>query len=125
MPPSYETTQMGVMAWAKNELEHIGRIASTKNPDLQYSYAQHTVSAMLHLRDAIKQMIRKEKSMGVRNDLQKLYDQVKRALQHLITQYNIKSNAIKKFNTRKVLGPISNIKWGTRHRTRKTMRSKK
>jgi hypothetical protein len=94
MPPSYETTQMGVIAWAKNELEHIGRIASTKNPDLQYSYAQHTVSAMLHLRDAIKQMIRKEKSVGMRNDLRKLYGQVKRALQHLVTQYNVKSNAI-------------------------------
>ena len=107
---------MGIMEWAKNELEHIGRIASVKNPDLQYAYAQHTVSGMLHLRDALKQLIRKEKSVGTRHDLQNLYGQVHRALQHLVTEYNINSNAIKKFNTRKVLGPIHNIKWGTRKR---------
>ena len=116
MPPSYQITRMGVAEWAKSELEHIGRIAAVKNPDLQYSYAQHTVSGMLHLRDAIKQLIRKEKSAGVRNDLQKLHGQVHRALQHLVTEYNINSNAIKKFNTRKVLGPINNIRWGTRKR---------
>jgi hypothetical protein len=104
------------MEWAKSELEHIGRIATVKNSDLQYSYAQHTVSGMLHLRDAIKQLIRKEKSAGVRNDLRKLYGQVHRALQHLVTEYNINSNAIKKFNTRKVLGPVNNIKWGTQKR---------
>jgi hypothetical protein len=113
---------MGVMEWAKNELEHIGRIASVKNPDLQYSYAQHTVSGMLHLRDAIKQLIRKEKSAGVRNDLRKLYGQVNRALQHLVTEYHINSNAIKRFNTRKVLGPMNNIKWGTKKR--RTMKKK-
>jgi hypothetical protein len=114
---------MGITEWAKNELEHIGRIASVKNPDLQYSYAQHTVSGMLHLRDALKQLIRKEKSASVRNDLQKLYGQVNRALQHLVTEYNINSNAIKKFNTRKVLGSINNIKWGTqKRRTRYTNR---
>ena len=116
MSPSYQITRMGVMEWAKSELEHIGRIASVKNPDLQYSYAQHTVSGMLHLRDAIKQLIRKEKSVGVRRDLQKLYGQVHRALQHLVTEYNINSNAIKKFNTRHVLGPVNNIKWGTQKR---------
>lgn len=116
MPPSYQTTRMGVMEWAKQELEHIGRIAGVKNPDLQYAYAQHTVIGMLHLRDALKQLIRKEKSAGVRHDLQKLYGQVHRALQHLVTEYNIKSNAIKKFNTRKVLGPVNNIKWGRQTR---------
>jgi len=126
MPPSYQITRMGVMEWAKSELEHIGRIASMKNPDLQYSYAQHTVSGMLHLRDAIKQLIKKEKSVGVRNDLRKLYGQVHRAIQHLVTEYHINSNAIKKFNTRKVLGPIHNINWGTkRHRARNTKRNKK
>jgi len=114
---------MGVMEWAKSELEHIGRIATVKNPDLQYSYAQHTVSGMLHLRDALKQLIRKEKSVGVRRDLQKLYGQVNRAIQHLVTEYNINSNAIKKFNTRKVLGSVNNIKWGTRKRiTRRNMK---
>jgi hypothetical protein len=107
---------MGVSEWAASELEHIGRIAAVKNPDLQYSYAQHTVSGMLHLRDAIKQLIRKEKSAGVRNDLRKLYGQVNRALQHLITEYNINSNAIKRFNTRKVLGSVNNIKWGKQKR---------
>jgi len=116
MPPSYQITRMGVSEWAKNELEHIGRIAAVKNPDLQYSYAQHTVSGMLHLRDAIKQLIRKEKSAGVRNDLRKLYGQVNRALQHLVTEYNINSNAIKRFNTRKVLGSVNNIKWGKQKR---------
>ena len=109
------------MEWAKSELEHIGRIASVKNPDLQYSYAQHTVSGMLHLRDALKQLIRKEKSAGVRHDLQKLYGQVHRAIQHLVTEYHINSKPIKKFNTRKVLGSINNIKWGRRN----TKRNKK
>lgn len=104
------------MEWATSELEHIGRIAAVKNPDLQYAYAQHTVSGMLHLRDALKQLIRKEKSAGTRNDLRKLYGQVHRAIQHLVTEYNINANAIKKFNTRKVLGPVNNIKWGTKKR---------
>jgi hypothetical protein len=107
---------MGIMEWAKSELEHIGRIAAVKNPDLQYAYAQHTVSGMLHLRDALKQLIRKEKSAGVRNDLRKLYGQVHRAIQHLVTEYHINANAIKKFNTRKVLGSVNNIKWGKQTR---------
>jgi|APFre7841882654_1041346.scaffolds.fasta_scaffold10424_6 hypothetical protein len=116
MPPSYQITRFGVMEWAKNELEHIGRIASVKNPNLQYSYAQHTVSGMLHLRDAIKQMIRKETSVSKRRDLQKLYGQVNRALQHLITEYHVQPNAIQACNTRKVLGSINNINWGTKKR---------
>lgn len=125
MPPSYNITRMGVSEWATSELEHIGRIASMKNPDLQYSYAQHTASGMLHLRDALKQLIRKEKSVSARRELQKLYGQVHRALQHLVTEYNINSNAIKQFNTRHVLGPVNNIKWGTRkHRAGQKQRTR-
>ena len=128
MPPSYEITRFGVMEWANHELEHIGRIAAVENKDLQYAYAQHTVSGMLHLRDALKQLSKEETCVSKRKELQKLYGQVHRALQHLVTEYNIPSNAIKKFNTRNVLGPINNINWGTKKRrtrhNRRTYRKK-
>lgn len=44
--PHYDTTFQGVMKWAESELEHVGRIVSLEDPDLQYSYALSTVNGM-------------------------------------------------------------------------------
>jgi hypothetical protein len=42
MTPQYDSTAKGLMMWATSELEHVGRIVSLKDKDLQYSYALST-----------------------------------------------------------------------------------
>ena len=57
MTPQYDSTAKGLMMWATSELEHVGRIVSLKDKDLQYSYALSTVNGMAHLKDAIFQYV--------------------------------------------------------------------
>ena len=114
MPPSpkmYKTTMKGVFGWAQGELEHVGRIATVEDPDIQYSYAMSTVNGMLHLRNAIYELIKHNAYSQNREDLIKLYSQVNRAVQHLITEYKVDGETIKQFNTRHVLGNIMNLNW--------------
>ena len=114
MPPSpkkYKTTVNGVSAWAKNELEHIGRIATVEDPDLQYSYALSTVNGMLHLRNAIFELLHDDAYQQHEHDLQRLYEQVNFAVQRLIIEYNVERRTIERFNTRQVLGNIRNLRW--------------
>lgn len=114
MPPSpkhYKTTVAGVSAWAKNELEHVGRIATVEDPDLRYSYALSTVNGMLHLRNAVYELLHDAAYQQHERDLQRLYDQVNRAVQHLIKDYDVERATIERFNTRQVLGNIRNLQW--------------
>jgi len=117
MPPSaklYKTTVNGVFNWAKSELGHVGRIAAVEDPDIQYSYALSTVNGMLHLRDAIYELLHDAAYESDKHDLQRVYDQVNRAVQHLITEYKVERRTIERFNTRHVLGSIRNLRWTAR-----------
>jgi hypothetical protein len=106
----YDTTPQYVMHWAKSELEHIGRIASIKDKDLQYSYAQSTVNGMAHLKDAIFQLVNDKGYIDHKKELLVLHGKVIRAMKHLIKEYDVNLNEIRNFNTRKVLSNFSYLK---------------
>jgi hypothetical protein len=103
----YRTTAKGVMEWAKGELEHVGRIAAVEDPDIQYAYAQSTVNGMLHLRDALYELVNDPDYKEKKTDLLRLHDGVVRATKHLIKDYDVNLENIKKFNTRGVLGNLN------------------
>ena len=42
---------------ARTELWHIGEISGMRDPDLQYAYAQSTVNSMMHLHDAMAELL--------------------------------------------------------------------
>jgi hypothetical protein len=110
MPPLYRATVSSIRNWAEAELGHVGRIASLEDPDLQYAYAQSTVNGMLHLRDALVEMVKDPKYEHHREDLQRLHDSVVRVIKHLIDDYNVNLDDIKTFNTRDVLGDLSYLR---------------
>jgi len=118
MPPSpkYRSTLTGINMWAAAELAHVGRIVAVENPDIQYAYAQSTVNGMLHLRNAIYELMHDKSYYREKEDLSRLYGQVNRAVAHLIKDFDIDMGAIKAFNTRGVLGNISNIGRKSRRR---------
>ena len=116
----YDTTPQSIMYWANSELEHIGRIASVKDKDLQYSYAQSTVNGMAHLKDAIFQLVNDKGYANHKKELLVLHGKVIRAMKHLIKEYRVNLNDIRKFNTRKVLSNFSYLKPSRRTRRRKT-----
>ena len=95
------------MQWATAELEHVGRIVAVEDPDIQYAYAQSTVNGMLHLRDALLELVNDPEYVEKRGDLQRLHDKVVRAAKHLIKDYNVNLEEIKTFNTRHVLSNLS------------------
>jgi len=117
----YHATWKGVMGWAEGELEHMGRIAALEDPDLQYSYAMSTVNGMLHLRDALVELVQDPDYKEKKEDLQRLHDQVVRAVKHLIKDYDVDLNAIKKFNTRGVLGNLNYL--GLNNTTKKNKKN--
>lgn len=110
MERKYHATAKGVMKWAESELEHMGRIAAVEDPDLQYSYAQSTVNGMMHLRDALVELVEDPDYADKKTDLLRLHDQVVRALKHLIKDYDVNLENIKKFNTRGVLSGFNYLK---------------
>jgi hypothetical protein len=111
----YEMTVHGVMAWAKNELEHVGYLVGVKDPDIQYSYAQSVVNGMLHLRDALFEMVNDPNYKQQRPELLRTHDKVVRVVKHLIKDFKVDLNEIKKFNTHHVLSDLSYLKGsGTR-----------
>ena len=118
MVHKYNTTVQGVMEWAKHELEHVGRIAAVEDPDIQYSYAQSTVNGMMHLRDALFQMVKDPRYSERKADLLNTHNNVVRVIKRLIKDYKVKLSEIKKFNTRKVLSAPTYLKGGNR-KTRK------
>ena len=99
----YNSTVNGVMEWANYELSHVGRIASIEDEDIQYSYAMSTVNGMLHLRQAIKELVDDGKYSRQKDDLLKTHAAVIRVIKHLIKDYDIDLDTIKKFNTRSVI----------------------
>jgi protein-tyrosine-phosphatase len=103
MEHKYEATAHGVMKWAQSELEHVGRIVSVKDTNIQYSYALSTVNGMLHLRQALTELIQDPDYHMHTKDLKKTHDAVVRVIKHLIKDYNIDLNTINDFNTRHVL----------------------
>ena len=102
-PKAYHPTVKGVLEWANSELEHVGRIVSVEDPDLQYSYALSTVNGMAYLKDALYELVNDPKYSTHKEDLLRVHGAVIRTLKHLVKDFNIVLDAIKTFNTRKVL----------------------
>ena len=102
-PKQYHPTVKGIFEWANSELEHVGRIVSVEDPDLQYSYAMSTVNGMAYLKDAIYELVNDPKYSTHKEDLLRLHGAVIRTMKHLVKDFKIDLNAIKAFNTRKVL----------------------
>ena len=119
MVHKYNMTVQGVMKWANKELQHVGRIAAVEDLDLQYSYAQSTVNGMMHLRDALFQMVKDPKYSREKRDLLKTHDNVVRVIKHLIKDYKVKVSEIKRFNTRKVLSNPTYLKGGKSRKHRR------
>jgi len=108
MTHKYEATAHGVMMWATGELEHVGRIASIKDKDIQYNYAMSTLFGMAHLKDALFELVEDPDYEHQKKDLLKTHDKVIRVMKHLCKEYDLDLGAIKRFNTKKVL---SNLKY--------------
>jgi len=102
-PKQYHATVRGVLEWANSELEHVGRIVSIEDPDLQYSYALSTVNGMAYLKDALYELVNDPKYSMHKEDLLRVHEAVIRTMKHLVKDFNIDLTAIKAFNTRKVL----------------------
>ena len=112
----YNVTTDSVIGWAKSEVEHVSRIASVEDPDIQYSYAQSTVNGMLHLRDALFQLVNDPKYAERKDELLMIHDRIVLLLKQLIKQYKVNLDEIKAFNTRKVLGSLNYLKGGSKTR---------
>ena len=117
MAKLYRSTSRGVMEWANSELAHIGRITSLEDPDIQYSYAMSTVNGMLHLRQALNELVKDPDYAMQKSDLIKTENAVVRALKHLIKDYDIDLNTIRNFNTRHVLRDFDFLKNKTKKST--------
>lgn len=113
-------TVHGVMNWAKKELEHVGCLVGVKDKDIQYAYAQSVVNGMLHLRDALLELVNDPNYVAHKEDLQRMHDKVIRVIKHLIKDFDVNLEDIKQFNTRKVLGNLSYL-----NETRSNTRNKK
>lgn len=103
----YQASCHDIEMWKDQELEHMGRIASMKDKDLQYSYALSTVNGLMHLRDAIYERLLGVKEVSHKQELQNSHDDVVRALQHLIKDYRVNLDTIRAFNERHVLQDFS------------------
>lgn len=124
----YNMTVKSVMKWACNELKHVGNLVGVEDPDIQYAYAQSVVNGMLHLRDALLELVNDPNYADHKVDLQKTHDKVVRVIKHLIKDFNVNLEEIKTFNTHHVLGNLSylsnnsSVVGGRRTRTRKNRR---
>lgn len=123
-PKKYEATAKGLMMWANSELEHVGRITSVKNKDIQYSYAMSTLNGMAHLKDALYESVNDPAYASWKMDLLRTHDSVIRVMKHLIKDYGLNLDAIRAFNERKVLSDLSYLTQSG-GKTRKRRRSHK
>lgn len=112
-------TVHGIMKWAEHELKHVGYLVGVKDPDIQYAYAQSVVNGMLHLRDALFEMVNDPNYENQKSDLLKTHDNVVRAVKHVIKDFHVDLDDIKRFNTRHVLSNLNNLKSDRTRRTRK------
>ena len=115
----YETTANAAMMWAKSELEHVGRIVAVKDTKLQYSYAISTLNGMAHLKDALFELVTDPAYKHQKTDLLKTHDAVIRVMKHLIKDYHLNLETLRKFNTGHTLISLNYLKNSKRH-TRKT-----
>jgi hypothetical protein len=115
----YETTANAAMMWANSELEHVGRIAAVKDTKLQYSYAISTLNGMAHLKDALFELVSDPAYKHQKTDLLKTHDAVIRVMKHLIKDYHLNLETLRKFNTAHTLSSLNYLKNSKRH-TRKT-----
>ena len=124
MAHKYNKTVGCVMGWAQSELEHVGRIVSMEDKDLQYSYALSTVNGMAHLRDALFELVNNpEVPANHKRELLITHDAVIRAMKHLVADFNVNLDTIRAFNTRKVLSNLSYLN-GTNNKSRKNRNRK-
>jgi len=127
-PFKYNSTANGLMMWAKSELEHVGRIISIEDPNIQYAYALSTVNGMAHLKDALFEYISDNPDSHAKNDLLVFHEKVIRVMKHLIKDFNIDISTIEAFNTRGTLSTLNYLKTkvgGKKHRkTRKYRKSR-
>lgn len=105
----YKSNKFTLMKWVESELEHVGRIASVEDKDLQYSYALSTVNGMAHLKDALAEAVKSSRKHH-KEDLLKTHDAVVRVMKQLIKTYNVNLDTIKRFNTRSVLSNLSYLR---------------
>ena len=119
-PKQYHMTMKGVMKWASHEIKSVGWIVGVKDPDIQYAYAQSTVNGMLHLRDALFEMINDPAYAQQKEELTRMHDKVVRVIKHLIKDFNVNLEDIKRFNTREVLSNLSYLNEVSGGRRRKT-----
>jgi len=122
---TYDITPQSVMHWANSELEHVGRITSMKDKNLQYSYAQSTINGMAHLKDAIFQLVNDPEYKRYKPDLLVLHGKVIRTMKHLIKDYRVDLNEIRAFNTRKVLSDLSYLTKKNRNTVKKSSKKKR
>jgi hypothetical protein len=121
----YDKSCKDLAMWKEHELGHVGRIAAVKDKDLQYSYALSTVNGMMHLRDALYEKVVDPKTIEHhRLMVQRDHDAVVRVIQHLIKDYGIDVEAIRKFNVRNVLRPFNYLKPAPTRRVRFTKSNK-
>jgi len=116
-PRKYDITAKSAMMWANSELEHVGRIAALKDKKLQYSYAMSTLNGMAHLKDALYELVTDSDYKHHKTDLLKTHDSVIRVMKHLIKDYGLSLDTLRKFNTGKTLsnlGYLKNSKRSTR-----------
>lgn len=124
----YDITVKSAMMWANSELEHVGRIVSVRDPDLQYAYAMSTLNGMAHLKDALYELVQDPAYEQHKQDLQKTHDAVVRTMKHLKKDFDLDLDTIRAFNTRGTLSDLSyledsaNAQEGGRRRLRKTRR---
>ena len=110
MDKKYKLTSNSAMQWAKHELDHIGRIVSVEDPDIQYSYAMSTLYGMFHLKNALTELVNDSAYSVQREDLQRTLSNVVRAIKHLIKDFSLDLTAIQSFNTKKILGDLSEFR---------------
>ena len=123
MTKDYDITVHAVMQWAKHALHSVGCLVGTKDKDIQYAYAQSVVNGMLHLRDALYQLVTNPAYARQKVDLLKTHDEVVRVIKHLIKDFHVSLAEIKRFNTHHVLSDLSYLKSGKTNRKTRTRRS--
>ena len=123
-PKSYHMTMKGVMKWAEHEIKSVGWIVGVRDPDIQYAYAQSTVNGMLHLRDALFELVNDPAYAHHKEELTRMHDKVVRVVKHLIKDFNVNLEDIKRFNTRQVLSDLSYLNEASGGRRVKTRRNR-
>jgi hypothetical protein len=106
----YHATMSGVLAWANSELDHVGRIASIEDKSIQYAYAVSTVNGMMHLRNALYELVKDKNYEWKREEFLRTHDQVVRVIKHLMSEYKIDFKTIKRVNVSGLLKNTSYLR---------------